>query len=272
MRKAPTKSSPSLSKTPDSPLQDCGVAITRPADQAGTLAELVSAAGGTPILFPLLAIAPLADYSAFDAVADRLESFDWAFFISSNAVQLGIGRVLEHRSLPQHLRYAAVGPATAAELKRFGVREVLTPADRFDSESLLNLSEMHGVAGKRCVIFRGVGGRELLADTLRKRGAEVEFAECYRRVNPNPDAREVMRLWQNGRLQAIVVTSSEALRNLLKIAGEDNTWLRAIPIFVNHARIAELAHEHGLQAVTARTPGDAGMLEALADWRKEPNK
>jgi uroporphyrinogen-III synthase len=261
-----------LSRTPDLPLRDCGIAITRPADQAETLAELVRDAGGTPILFPLLAIAPLNDYAAFDAIVDRLDDFDWAFFISSNAVQHGIQRVLSRRQLPPRLRYAAVGPATAAQLQQFGVADVLIPADRFDSESLLNLAEMHDVAGKRCVVFRGVGGRELLADTLRQRGAQVEFAECYRRINPNPDARELTRMWQNGRLQAIVVTSSEALRNLLEIAGDKADWLRATPVFVNHARIAEYAREQGLQAITARTPGDAGMLEALADWRKEPNK
>jgi uroporphyrinogen-III synthase len=58
---------------------------------------------------------------------------------------------------------------------------------------------MQAVAGKRCVIFRGIGGRDVLAKTLRERGAEVEFAECYRRINPRRDAGELARLWQNGK-------------------------------------------------------------------------
>lgn len=257
-----------MNKTPDLPLAGCGIAITRPLDQAQLLAELVYQAGGKSVLFPLLEIVALDDYAAFDSVVDQLDGFDWAFFISSNAVQHGMSRLLARRAFPATLRCAAVGPVTAMELSGFGVPEVLTPTDRFDSESLLNLPEMQAVAGKRCVIFRGVGGRDVLAQTLRERGAEVVFAECYRRINPRRDAGELARLWQNGNLQALVVTSSEALRNLLALASHGADWLKAIPIFVNHPRIAEAAAAQGLQAITATAPGDAGMLEALVNWRE----
>lgn len=250
-------------------LSGCGIAITRPADQAQELAHLVRQAGGEPVLFPLLAIAALDDYVAFDAVANRIEDFDWAIFISSNAVQHGLMRLLAHRTFPAALRCAAIGPSTAAELARFGISEAITPSDRFDSESLLNLPEMQAVAGKRFIIFRGQGGRELIAETLRQRGAEVEFAEAYRRINPQQDAGELVRLWQNNHLHAIVVTSSEALRNLLALTKNHAEWLKQTPLFVNHARIAEAARSHGLQAITAQAPGDAGIMEALIDWRKK---
>ncbi len=257
-----------MNNTPDLPLAGCSIVITRPLDQAQTLADLVRQSGGEPILFPLLEIVPVQDYRDFDAVIDRLDDFDWAIFISSNAVQHGMSRLLARRNLPQKLRYAAVGPITAAELACFGVHEVLTPVDRFDSESLLNLTEMKAVAGKRCVIFRGVGGRDLLAKTLSDRGAEVVFAECYRRANPNPDHERLAKLWENNQLQAMVVTSSEALRNLLDLAG-DAAWLKATPIFVNHPRIAETASTQGLRAITASAPGDPGMLATLETYFKD---
>ncbi len=259
---------PSLNTSPDLPLQGRGIVITRPLDQAQALSGMVQQAGGKTILFPLLEIVPLEDYRAFDAVIDRLDDCDWAIFISSNAVQHGMTRLLAQRQLPGKLRFAAIGPVTAAELTGFGVPAVLTPDDRFDSESLLNLPEMQDVAGKRCVIFRGVGGRELLANRLSERGAEVIFAECYRRSIPNLDHQQLAQLWQNGQLHAMVVTSSEALRNLLALAGEA-AWLKATPIFVNHPRIAEAAAAHGLLAVTAAAPGDTGMMAALeAHFRK----
>jgi uroporphyrinogen-III synthase len=262
-----------LSKPADLPLSGCGIAITRPLDQAQSLAAMVRQAGGEPILFPLLEIAPVQDFRTFDRIADQLEKFDWAIFISSNAVQHGMSRLLaRHIAIPASLRCAAVGPMTAAQLADFGVLEVLTPTDRFDSESLLNLPEMRAVTGKRCVIFRGIGGRDLLAQTLRERGATVEFAECYRRVNPNRDAGELTQLWQNGCLQTMVVTSSEALRNLLNLTGSDTAWLKSIPLLVNHPRIAEAAGKHGLRAITASAPGDAGMLEALINWRSDTNE
>lgn len=251
-----------MNNTPDLPLANRGIVITRPLDQAQTLANLVRQAGGEPILFPLLEIVPVRDFSNFDAVIDRLDAFDWAIFISSNAVQHGMSRLLTQRRLPQGLRYATVGPVTAAQLAGFGVHEVLTPADRFDSESLLNLPDMQAVAGKRCVIFRGVGGRDLLAKTLVERGAEVAFAECYQRINPSIDPQPLASLWDSNRLHAMVVTSSEALRNLLHLAA-GAAWLKATPIFVNHPRIAETAEAQGLRAITAGTPGDAGMLATL---------
>jgi uroporphyrinogen-III synthase len=248
---------------PDQALAGRGIAITRPADQSRQLADLIAKQGGQPILFPLLAIAPLDDYATFDQNIDCLDHYDWAIFISSNAVQQGMPRLMQrYRALPAKLRFAAIGPSTAAELSQSGVTKVLTPSECFDSEHLLALPEMQQVRGQRIIIFRGEGGRELLAEGLRARGAEVDFAECYRRVNPQTDAGDLPRLWQNNQLHAIVVTSSEALRNLIDLAG-DAKWLSSTLLCVNHARIAELAQRHGLRVAVAERPGDAAMLQCL---------
>jgi uroporphyrinogen-III synthase len=248
---------------PELPLAGCGIAITRPVEQADVLNEGILRAGGTPIAFPLLAIAPLVSYASFDGVIETLPQCDWIIFISSNAVQQGMPRIAARfPQLPPNLRFAAIGPATAQELTRYGVEQVLAPAARFDSESLLALPELQDMQRQRVVIVRGVGGRELLADTLRERGAEVAFAECYRRVNPQHDAGKLPELWQNGRLHALVVTSSEALRNLLQLA-HDASWLKGIRVCVNHARIAEAARAHGLDVALAEAPGDTAMLQCL---------
>lgn len=257
-----------MSNKADLPLAGFGVVITRPREQAATLAELIQQAGGNPILFPLLEIAPVEDYTAFDHAVSQLDAFDWAIFISSNAVQHGMHRLLAFRSFPTQVRCAAIGPSTTSELARFGIVDVVAPAHRFDSESLLNLPEMQEVSGKRCMIFRGIGGRDLLAKTLRDRGAEVSFAESYRRFNPNENTSTLEKLWEKGMLHALIVTSSEALRNLLDLSGAHPGWLQSIPVFVNHARIADSARQYGLKALVASAPGDPGMLEALIQWQK----
>lgn len=257
---------------PEQALAGCGIAITRPAEQAQALAELVSGCGGRPILFPLLAIVPLDDYSAFEQVLNGLPESDWAIFISTNAVQQGLPRVsARYPTLPPKLRFAAIGPATAAELHRQGVGQVLMPQDRYDSESLLALPEMQAMRGKRVMIFRGVGGRELLAETLQGRGAEITFAECYRRINPQQDAGDLARLWQNGNLHALVVTSSEALRNLLRLA-DGAPWLRETLMCVNHPRIAETALQQGLQVAVSQAPGDEAMLQCLIHHLQDRRK
>lgn len=250
---------------PELPLAGLGIAITRPLEQAQTLAERVRACGGHPILFPLLAIEALDDYGACDAAIARLPQCDWAVFISSNAVEHGMARVRrQFPTLPDGPRYAAVGPASAGCLRQAGVPQVLTPASGFDSEALLALPELQQVQGRRILIFRGQGGRELLAETLRQRGAEVLLAECYRRRNPQADAGDLPRLWHNRQLHAIVVSSSEALRNLLAL-GEGSNWLHATLLCVNHPRIAALAQRHGLMVATASAPNDEALLQCLIE-------
>jgi uroporphyrinogen-III synthase len=242
------------------------VVITRPLGQADKLKALVEAQGGEAMLFPLIAIMALDDYSIFDEILAGLGQYDWIIFISSNAVQNGMPRLLKvFKEIPQHLQFAAIGPVTAVELREFGVRQVLIPEGRFDSESMLALPQMQAMSGKRCMIVRGVGGRDVLAKTLTSRGAHVTFAECYQRVNPQSDAGVLHTLWQNKQLDALVITSSEAMRHLLELANDrtqEVSWLKKTAICVNHARIAEEAGSN-LDVHVAEAPGDEAMLQCL---------
>ena len=258
------------------PLKGIGIAITRPVDQAKKLSALISEVGGTPILFPLIEIMPLNDYSQFEAVISDIKDYDWAIFISSNAVQNGMPRLIEAGMAKEDifgsLKFATIGPITAIELQSFGIEDVLTPLShvqagdeskvRFDSESLLALPEMTYVAGKKILIVRGVGGRDVLAETLKARGAQVTFGECYQRINPQTNCNLLAQLWAEKKLHGIVVTSSEAMHHLLDLAG-DAEWLRNITLFVNHARIADLPLQTGLKALVADALGDEAMLKKL---------
>lgn len=252
------------------PLQGIGVAITRPVDQANALTQLIQAAGGEVISFPLIEITALHDYSAFDDVISNIASYDWIIFISSNAVQHSMPRLLK-QGFPDHVKFAAIGPVTAQALQAFGVGGVLTPKDRFDSESLLSLPDMHDIQGKNVMIVRGVGGREVLADTLTARGANVTFAECYQRVNPQTNCQILEQAYAQQKLHMVVVTSSEAMRHLLDLA-QDSTWLKHVTLCVNHARIAEQPLALGLQVRIAQAPGDAAMMQTLLNTQLGESK
>ena len=243
------------------PLHGRHIVITRPIGQAGKLTGLIKEAGGEVVSFPLIEIAPLDNYQAFEEVMSRLNAFDWAIFISSNAVQNAMPLVSKLK-LPSNLKFAAIGPSTAAELSKFGIQNTLIPQDRFDSESLLALPEMQAVNNQKVMIFRGVGGREVLADTLKSRGAEVHFAECYQRINPQKDLSTITMLNQQGLLDAIVITSSEAMRHLLAMANNQEC-LKNVKLCVNHARIAEETNQLGLNVHVATAPGDEAMLACL---------
>ena len=245
-------------------LQGLHVAVTRPLDQAESISEAIYNLGGDVISFPLISISPLENYDEFEQVIKSLERVEWAIFISSNAVDNALPRILrKFGRVPENIKFAAIGHQTAKKLGVYGVHQVLTPATRFDSEHLLSLAEMSDVVNKNIIIFRGIGGRDVLADTLKSRGANVTFAECYRRINPQSDTQFLNCKWQQGLLNAIIVTSSEAMRNLIDMSAKSE-WLRHVTLCVNHARIAELPLKLGLKVLVTEVPGDDAMIKCLS--------
>lgn len=251
----------SLSKAKENlPFAGLKIVVTRPREQANGLAQNITRLGGTPLLFPLLEIAPASDTQALTTLAQNLQSFDLLVFISPNAVKYGMAAL---NILPPAVRIAAVGQSSAQALRDLGVEKVIAPSERFDSEALLDLPELQTVSGWRVVILRGDGGRELLGDTLKARGAQVEYVTCYQRSKPETDSAELLK----GAADALTVTSSEALAYLWQMLNEaDRTRLAAIPLFVPHVRIADLARQQGWREVFQTTSGDNGMLAALVAW------
>jgi len=249
----------------EKPLAGKGIVVTRPMRQAERLAQLVRAAGGEPILYPVIEIRDVDNPDRLNDLIDRLDEFDLAVFVSPNAAAKAVGLVTERRAFPAELAVAAVGPGTARELARLGVAGAVAPGGRGDSETLLGLPQLAQPQGKRVIIFRGDGGRELLAEELTARGALVEYATCYRRARPGLDPAPLLAAWADGSLDAFTVTSSEGLRNLWEMVGPAGRALLArTPVLVTHPRIGQTAEKLGLSAVfVAAEPGDEGLVSAL---------
>jgi uroporphyrinogen-III synthase len=251
----------------DRPLRGKNIVVTRPARQARELAALIRQAGGNPVVFPVMEIRDVRDPQPLLRLIERLGEFDLAIFISPNAVNKAMKLISARGSLPSALKVAAIGRGTMKELARFGVTGVTAPAGSFDSEALLDLPALADVGGRRVVIFRGEGGRELLGDTLKARGAAVEYAECYRRGKPNLDAAPLLRAWARNELHAITVTSGEGLRNLFEMVGTlGRGRLKKTPLFVPHPRIEEAARALGIATVIVTESGDEGLVAGLSDY------
>ncbi|MFZ5524178.1 MAG: uroporphyrinogen-III synthase [Pseudomonadota bacterium] len=249
--------------TKDLALTGLKIVVTRPRDQAVQLMQRIEQAGGVPLLFPLLDIAPVQDTRVLHEQIARLARFDLAIFISPNAVRYGMAAISAVGPLPPLLKIATVGQGSAKALRESGIANVMAPAERFDSEGLLALPELQDVSGWRVMIFRGDGGRELLGNTLRERGATVEYAACYQRSNPQQDIGTLV----SAAPDAITVTSSEALGYLWQMLDDGaQAALRDTPLFVPHERIAGLARQQGWHQVLLTGSGDDGLLSALAAW------
>jgi uroporphyrinogen-III synthase len=161
----------------DAPLAGVGVLVTRPKEQAADLVAAIDAAGGHSIVFPVIEIAPRSPQEIETELAGRANP-DIVIFISRNAVEHGLAWSGDGA-------IAAVGPATAAAIEAAARIVDIRPASGFDSESLLEEPALREVRGKTIRIIRGSGGRELLATTLRERGAEVDYLEVYARRLPD---------------------------------------------------------------------------------------
>lgn len=249
------------------PLTGRHIVVTRPTEQAGPLAAAIDSAGGNAVLFPVLTILGFSDPQLLVDIATRLEDFDLVVYVSPNAVKQALPRILAQRLWPTRLRVATVGKASEHALACFGITDVIAPQARFDSEALLGLPELQEMSGKRVVVFRGDGGRDLLGDTLSRRGAKVEFVACYRRGKPGLNAGPLLQLWARHELDAITITSSEGLRNLCDMVGKaGQTALADTPLFLPHARIVEQARRLGMKRLVATAPGDEGLMAGLIEY------
>lgn len=249
-------------------LTGINILVTRPIHQSTFLAEGIHAVGGNPILLPVLEISDITDITPLINLINHLDEFDWAIFVSPNAVTKSMDLIIKQRALPSHLKIAAVGKGTADTLGRYGVNEVLIPTEYFDSEALLKLEELREMAGKRVVIFRGNGGRALLGETLVQRGALVEYVECYLRRKPDIDTAPLLAAWSQGKIHAVIITSSEGLHNLFDIIGKlGQQLLKTTPVFTAHERIVQVAKELGLEKIV-KVPyaGDEGLLKSLQTY------
>ena len=241
------------------------VLVTRPAHQAENLCRLIEEQEGTAIRFPALDIVSRDDTSEITKTLANLDRFQWVVFISANAVNFALKANDGRMGRLKSVRYAAVGRSTAQAMAAAGLPVDLVPESGYNSEALLAMPQMQQVEGQNCLIVRGEGGREELANALRSRGANVEYLEVYKRIIPDIDNSEAFKQLEQNRPDVITITSGEALQNLLIMLGSGNHKLvSAIPLVVVSDRIGCAAAEMGFKRITvADSPSDAAIIEAV---------
>jgi len=264
----PSRLDPARTARP--PLAGRGVVVTRPREQAAGLVQRIEQAGGVAFRFPAIEIEDVQDLGPILALIDRLAEFDLAIFISPSAVAKAMNLIRLRRGAqawPATLRVAAIGRGSRRALEQQGFEAVIAPSAHADSEALLAMPELSSLADQRVVIFRGDGGRELLGDTLRARGAEVTYAECYRRSRPRVDCAPLLAAWARGAVHAVTVSSGEGLANLYDMLGKlGQQWLRSTPLFVPHARLRRNAEQLGVREIRVAGTADEDVLRALVAY------
>jgi uroporphyrinogen-III synthase len=248
------------------------VVITRPAAQAQYLADQINACGRQAVLFPLLCIAPLEDGAPLQAALAQLLRYALVVFVSPNAIDAAFAHV---RQWPPALAIGIVGEGSRMALLRHGIDDtnatIFAPAAqaRMDSEALFQALDLNRLRGKRVLIVRGQAGRDFLSEMLSAAQVEVEHVSAYQRLAPSltPAMTQQLQALLNVDSEWIV-TSSEALRNLIQLT-MDALGATAVAkiqqqrIVVSHQRIAETAQSQGFSRVTMSGSGDERLIAAL---------
>lgn len=251
--------------------------ITRPYFQAQSLAKYLREHGLYSLIFPLLEICPVANNTALYTAFNDIREFALVIFVSPSAIEVAFEIYAQVASLPWPVPIAVLGPGSVKALNAKGIdntnTQIVSPLDlsvsddletadanqttaqettmrHFDSEALLRALANAGLGmqqlqGKRVLLIRGVGGRELLAQSLIQAGVNLTIIEAYQRLLPKPD----IYLWKvlEQTLQKPhkwLLTSSEAVRNLQTMCF-GQPWLKLTSAIVTHPRIAEIASQIG---------------------------
>lgn len=234
------------------------ILVTRPAGQADMLASLIEQQGGEVILLPVI------DIVAVDVVEWPVwqpQLTDWLVFVSPNAVRCFMAGY--QGQLPEHIKLVAAGEGTAQAMRQHGLGVDLQPELSNGSEGLLPLEQWQQMQQQQVVIVRGNGGRELMADTLRDRGAQVRFLEVYRRELPTLSASV---LQQALLADWLTITSVNGVKNLLSLLSDCRQQILQKPLLVVSERIRDFAIEQGFEQVYVTADvSDTAMVQRLIE-------
>lgn len=251
------------------PLSDVHILITRPINPASRTAKRLAVLGATPVIFPTIIIEPVVNIELVKEKLTSLQNVYAIIFVSPSAVEMTLKNNIK---FPDSIKVFSPGPGTAEELNLYGIKNVITPLNSFDSEGLLELCELQSdfVNKQRIFIFRGNGGRELLIEKLKQRGALVEAITIYKRKIPSTAPTGLLELLMEKKITAISIMSGSAIRNLVALVPDQDQrkMLLSLPIYVSHVRIKNVAEALGFLNVIETEPGDKGLIAALLNYKK----
>ncbi len=243
------------------------ILVTRPEPAASELVTRLRNLGKLAWAFPLIEFTPGRDLTQLPQQLAALRQGDLVFLLSQQVVNFAHPALQHHNAAwPEFADYYAIGRSTALALHTATNLKVDYPHARETSEELVRLHRLQQVRGKRALILRGSPGRELLAETLIARGAEVQYCECYQRNEKQYDGAIEGRRWRDRGITTLVVTSGEMLKQLHALFPpiDRREWLMHCRLVVVSDRLATQAAEAGWQEIDVADGADNdALLRAL---------
>jgi len=240
-------------------LQGKTILITRAASQSHELHSALEQAGARVIECPAIEIVPVEDWTAVDAAASELNTYDLLILTSTNAVDYFMPRV-EAAGISCRVPIAVVGTSTAKRLSGWNLTPALIP-QTFRAEGLLE-SLPQDLSGRRILLPRAETARELLPEELRRRGATVDVVTIYRTLKSPAGLMDLRATLAAENVSALVLTSPSAVRFIAEELGDELIpSIGTIPVAVLGPVAAEAAASVGL--VVAIQPQHATVQDLV---------
>jgi uroporphyrinogen III methyltransferase/synthase len=257
------------------PLFGKRVLVTRSREQALELIEQLEDLGAEAIEAPSTRIAPPPDFTALDAACAQAGHFDWIVFTSATGVDAFVRRLLAGPHDVRRLsgpRICAIGPATADRLARVGIKADLQPVE-FRAEAIIDAMRTHGPLNRaRVLLPRADGAREVIAEELRRTGAELTEVAAYRALLQHPQAdaeHDIYKLLLEGQIDTVLFTSASTVRAFARMLGEDQAvdLLRSTVVACIGPVTADAAQRLGIQPrILPREYTIPALVQAVVDY------
>jgi uroporphyrinogen-III synthase len=248
------------------PLMGIRVLVGRARHQAGALSSELRKLGATVLEIPFIEIRNPRSFKPLDSALKNLLEYDWLILTSANGVEAMWKRLSELRLTKsfEHLKIAAIGPATKKAIEQRGVKVDVVPKE-YVAESVVR-SLRRRVKGKRVLLVRAKVARDVIPKELRRAGAQVHVVEAYETVVPQSSRTRLQSALKNPRRRPHVVTftSSSTVRNFGALAGAGKAKLGGIQLAsigpVTSATLREIGLRVDIEAKEFTIPG---LVEAI---------
>lgn len=226
------------------------VLVTRPDEKGVALTEMLNKAGIAAIHLPFFTLTAGRELNQLPSQISQLKAGDYIFAVSPAAIRYAAESL---QAVGFHwrkdLRYFAVGQSSAELFASQSEQAVIYPYGQENSEGLLKLPAMQDLTGKKVLILRGNGGRELFPTQAQALGAQVEILECYQRQAISYDNQLQTSICKRAGINQILVTSNEILTTLVNFVPEqERDWLFQCRLICVSQRIVKNAQQFGWQA------------------------
>ncbi|HSP01602.1 MAG TPA: uroporphyrinogen-III synthase [Thioalkalivibrio sp.] len=254
------------------PLEGRRILICRPQPEADRLAEGFRDAGADARVLPLITREPLPEDPATRTTILNLDEFSHIIAVSPYAASL----LLEWLDtwwpqIPAGIHWYGVGAGTAAVFASHGL-STRQPETGHTSEDLLQLPELARFDHEKVLLVRGEEGRELLPQTLEKRGARITVLSLYRRYCPAYEDATLKAMLNDFYPEAVITLSGETLNNLIALSENTGHNLEDTLLVVPVERIAAQARLAGLRRTCIpRSLADSTIVAAVAEQLASPD-